>query len=404
MPTPTRPAPPPKADVLFALSDTGGGHRAVSSALAAELTHLTNGAVTSAIADVLTHIRLPFVRSAPGIYDRLSVDFGRVYDAGFAITNSPARVRLIARAVYALGRDAIGELLQEAAPRLVVVTHPVLLAHLACWARRDFGFSYRVVTVVTDPVSFHAGWACRDVDACIVFTEAARDRLATLGVPRERIQLGGFPVHPSFDREAMTPAAARRVLGLPADRFTVLITGGLAGVGFRASLAQALDARGDTQTLVVAGHNEAMRRTLADTTDGARTRVYGPVSNMATLMAAADVVVTKAGPSTLMEALALRKPAIITRAVGAQEVDNVAYAEAQGFARWRQRDDEILQAIDAVRQEQWSWARLRLPAMTRADTAHQLLAELAVEPTSVAPAVVRTTRPVATTRPAEAVA
>ena len=386
---PAYPASPPKADVLFALSDTGGGHRAVSSALAAEITHQTDGTVSSGIADVLSHIRLPFVRSAPGIYDRLSVDFGRVYDAGFALTNSPARVGWIAKTVYALGRNAIAELLQEAAPRMVVVTHPVLLAHLACWARCDFGFNYRVVTVVTDPVSFHAGWSCRDVDACIVFTEAARDRLAKLGVPRDRIQLGGFPVHPSFDREAMSRAEARMVLGLPSDRFTVLITGGLAGVGFRASLAQALDARGDTQTLVVAGHNQGMLRTLTERTNAARTRVYGPVSNMATLMAAADVVVTKAGPSTLMEALALRKPAIITRAVGAQEVDNVSYAESQGFARWRQRDDEILGAIEAVRLGQWSWSRLRLPDMTRADTARLLLAQLpSTTPEPSAPAIV----------------
>ncbi len=373
---PAYPPPPSKADVLFALSDTGGGHRAVSSALAAEITHQTNGAVTSTIADVLTHIRLPFVRSAPGIYDRLSVDFGRVYDAGFALTNSPVRVGWIARTIYALGRDAIGELLQEAAPKLVVVTHPVLLAHLACWARRDFGFSFKVVTVVTDPVSFHAGWSCRDVDACVVFTEAARDRLARLGVPRERIALGGFPVHPSFDRDAMRQSEARAALGLDAERFTVLVTGGLAGVGYRASLVQALDARGDTQTLVVAGHNAGMRRTLDASTDATRTRVFGPVSNMATLMAAADVVVTKAGPSTLMEALALRKPCIITRAVGAQEADNVSYAESQGFARWRERDDEILVAIEAVRQGRWSWARLRLPALTRADTARLLLDRL----------------------------
>ncbi len=376
---PAYPPPKAKADVLFALSDTGGGHRAVSSALSAEIGHQTSGAVRCAIADVLTHIRLPFVRSAPGIYDRLSVDFGRVYDAGFAITNSPARVGWIAKTIYALGRDAIGELLQEAAPKLVVVTHPVLLAHLACWARRDFGFNFRIVTVVTDPVSFHAGWSCPDVDACIVFTEAARDRLAALGVPRARIQLGGFPVHPTFDRDAMSRAEARETLGLPADRFTVLVTGGLAGVGYRASLVQALDARRDTQTLVVAGHNQGMLRTLTETTDAARTRVYGPVSNMATLMAAADVVVTKAGPSTLMEALALRKPSIITRAVGAQEADNVSYAESQGFARWRQRDTEIMSAIDEVRTGGWSWAKLRLPELTREDTARLLLAQLPVD-------------------------
>lgn len=375
MPASPMPRPDP-TDVLFALSDTGGGHRAVSSALAAELAHQTHGAVSSALVDVLASLRLPMVRSAPGIYDRLSASFGRLYDVGYALTNHPVSVRLIAHTVHALAGDSVAELLQAAAPRLVVVTHPVLIAHLVAWARRAHGFHFRLVSVVTDPVSLHAGWACREADACIVFSEAARDRLARLGMPREKIAIGGFPVHPAFDREAPTRAAARATLGLAPDAFTVLVTGGLAGVGFRASLVEALDARGDVTQLVVTGHNEALRARLARTTDPARTRLLGPVSTMPALMAAADVVISKAGPSTLMEAQALGRPVVITRAVGPQEVGNVALAESQGFARFRQSDAEIVAAVEAVRTGAWVASRWRQPALTRADTAAMLLRQL----------------------------
>ena len=47
-------------------------------------------------------------------------------------------------------------------------------------------------------------------------------------------------------------------------------------------------------------------------------------------MSACDVVVTKAGPGTIMEAVALGKPLILTGAVGLQEEGNIGFVtEAQ---------------------------------------------------------------------------
>ena len=46
---------------------------------------------------------------------------------------------------------------------------------------------------------------------------------------------------------------------------------------------------------------------------------------MEELIAASDVVITKAGPSTMMECLAMGRFAIITQAVGEQEQGNLPY-------------------------------------------------------------------------------
>jgi hypothetical protein len=46
---------------------------------------------------------------------------------------------------------------------------------------------------------------------------------------------------------------------------------------------------------------------------------------MEQLMAASDIIVTKAGPGTLMEALAMRRPVIVTQAVGMQERGNIDF-------------------------------------------------------------------------------
>jgi 1,2-diacylglycerol 3-beta-galactosyltransferase len=49
-------------------------------------------------------------------------------------------------------------------------------------------------------------------------------------------------------------------------------------------------------------------------------------------MRAADVLLTKAGPSTVFEAVASRLPAIITAHLPGQEAGNTAYFEREGVA------------------------------------------------------------------------
>jgi 1,2-diacylglycerol 3-beta-galactosyltransferase len=75
----------------------------------------------------------------------------------------------------------------------------------------------------------------------------------------------------------------------------------------------------DAQLVIVAGRNEALRRRLAAMTWAMPTSVHGFVDTMPVLMRAADVVVTKAGPHTVMEALTLGCPVILSGFVPAQE-------------------------------------------------------------------------------------
>jgi len=69
------------------------------------------------------------------------------------------------------------------------------------------------------------------------------------------------------------------------------------------------------------------------------------VDNMEQLMAASDVVVTKAGPGTLMEALVMRRPVIITEAVGLQERGNIDFVLQRGLGEYSKRIPDIVAAV-----------------------------------------------------------
>ncbi len=71
------------------------------------------------------------------------------------------------------------------------------------------------------------------------------------------------------------------------------------------------------------------------------TRIAGYVDDMPLWMAAVDVLVTKAGPGTIAEALACGLPLVLSSFVPGQEMGNVSYVEENGVGVYRSEPNEI---------------------------------------------------------------
>jgi len=108
----------------------------------------------------------------------------------------------------------------------------------------------------------------------------------------------------------------------------VLIAGGGEGAGGLAESISALARQPlDAQLVIVAGRNRQLYEEVRQMRFARRmpAHVFGFVDNMPALMRAADVVVTKAGPGTICEAIACGLPILLTGAIPGQEEGNVAY-------------------------------------------------------------------------------
>jgi 1,2-diacylglycerol 3-beta-galactosyltransferase len=332
-------------DVLFAVSDTGGGHRSAAVAVSAALDLTTDRRVSWAIDDLLSATEVPGVRDAPGLYDQLSTRWLRLYNLTFRLTNARATVNLLSRLVFLAAGRNLGRLLAQRRPKVVVVTHP-LVHRLVGAARSQASATFRVVTVVTDLVSLHASWTYPGVDLAIVPTDEAFALMRRRGMPATRMQRTGFPVHPRFTDDHHTRAEARRLLNLDVDRRTILLTAGGVGSGRLGELVNALERElPGRQLLVVTARNRALYDELRNSTRSPHTHVYGFVDTMPDLMAASDTIVTKAGPGTLMEALVMRKPVIVTEAVGVQEVGNIDFVVNHQLGEFCPRVPQIVEAL-----------------------------------------------------------
>ncbi|MGQ9768852.1 MAG: glycosyltransferase, partial [Anaerolineae bacterium] len=77
-------------------------------------------------------------------------------------------------------------------------------------------------------------------------------------------------------------------------------------------------------------------------------QVLGFVSNMAEWMAAADLMVSKAGPGTLAEAACLGLPTLISEFIPGQETGNVEWFEQHGAAIYEPHPEKLAHYADEL--------------------------------------------------------
>ena len=114
-------------------------------------------------------------------------------------------------------------------------------------------------------------------------------------------------------------------LGLDPERFTVFLQGGGEGAAkFGHTVERVLALSQDLQVILATGTNQALLTRFK----GARNLYALPFTKeIAPYMAAADVIMGKAGPNMLFESVALGKPFIATAYIPGQEQANLEFIQ-----------------------------------------------------------------------------
>lgn len=332
--------------ILILSAPYGAGHSRAAEAVARAL------ADEGAHAEILDHFAsfLPpaFVRAslttfwgilrcAPGLW-------GLAYEFS-------ARIGPRSPAMVGMGRiGAMGLLrhLERERPDAVVHVHPTPAGAMA-WLRARGATRVPHGIVFTD-FTAHPQWIHAGLERYFVPTEAVRAGVVAHGISPDRVVASGLPVDPGFapptDRLAL-----RMALGLPSDRPVVLVTGGMRGLlrGVAEACAALASLDRPFAAVVVCGEHRrlAARLRRRHGQDG-RFRILGLVSDMARVMGAADLVVSKAGALTCAEALALGRPLLLHRSLPGQERANEASLVAAGTALSARNARELGRRLDAL--------------------------------------------------------
>lgn len=332
------------AHLLFLFSDTGGGHRSAAEAIIEALTCIYGARVRCTMVDIFKEYA-PFPLSyLPELYP-LMVKAPPVWGIGYRLTDGEMRSRLIMESAWPYVKRSAFQIARQHRVDIVVSVHPIAVAPVLRALKPD---RPPFVTVVTDLATTHAFWFNPETDLCIVPTEQAFRRALSFGLAPQKVKVVGLPVSQRFTQPMAGRNALRDKFAWPKDRAVVLIMGGGEGMGPIAQIAEKLAATCRSAALViVCGRNRKLEEQLKAIAWPIPTFVYGFVRQIAEFMHAADILVTKAGPSTIAEALVSGLPMVLYRRLPGQEDGNVPYVVSHGAGVWAPRPDQVAHAVQS---------------------------------------------------------
>lgn len=327
------------------MSDTGGGHRSAAEAITTALARAFPARYTVTLVDVFKRAARFPLNYAPETYLPFTTYLEWLWGVGFRVLNHRRITRLITPYLRWSIARGLRALLREHQPDLVVSTHPIFVS-LGYRALRDLGARAPFITVVTDLFDAHCFWFDPAVDLCIVPTEGAYRVARRFGMPAAKLRVIGQPVSLAFADARLTPRDARSKLGLDPARTTILLVGGGEGMGPLFDIARAIEReRLPIQLVVIAGRNQALRARLRAATWQTPIHIEGFVTNMPEWMRAADLIITKAGPGTISEALVCGLPILLSGFLPGQEAGNVTFVEQSGVGVLRQNPTALAHTL-----------------------------------------------------------
>jgi processive 1,2-diacylglycerol beta-glucosyltransferase len=325
-----------KPRVLLLSASSGAGH--VRAAQALEKEFQARGVCSVAHVDALAYVSKLFQR----MYDKAYISMvrrapdvmGLLYDRTDQPWHHP-RQRL---ALDRLNTQPMIRMLKREQPDLCIATH-FLPAEILAWLIAKKKLRARNAIVVTD-YDVHALWLCQTVDRYYVAMPESAEYLARIGVPRDKLRVTGIPVDPVFAKP-VNQSDVRRKFGLEEEARVLLVAAGGYGIGPIEQLVKDLLELGRAwQIVAIAGKAEKLRKRLeavaitAGKLAGGRPRLVsvGFTNEMDEYMAAADLLIGKAGGLTTSEALARGLPMALVEPIPGQEARNADHLLEAGVA------------------------------------------------------------------------
>ncbi len=331
-----------KPHILFLFSDTGGGHRSATEAIIEALEIEYPGVFTCEKVDIFKDYAPRPLNRMPDWYPYM-VLAPQIWGASFKVTDGRAQARAITTTMWPVAARTARSIIKNHPSDLVVTVHPLAIS----WFLKALGKKRPpFITVVTDMVTTHALWFDKRSDVILVPTEMARQRAYQYGMPEDIVKVVGQPVARKYCVPGEEKSILREKLGWPKDKFVVLLVGGGEGMGPLGQTARAISDSGlDVSLIIVAGRNERLKTSLEKTHWQVPTIIYGFTRDMPDFMRAADVLVTKAGPGTIAEALNANLPIILFSKLPGQEDGNVTYTVEVGAGVWAPTPQRVVFAL-----------------------------------------------------------
>lgn len=342
--------------ILLLYLKTGGGHLAAARALERNIKErYRSDKIEVVLCDPLptgkTFWKVFFLKG----YGFTSNRFRYLWVGAYELTRIKFLNRLWTFVMNYLFSQTIQQAIEENQVTKIVFLHPLLISPTRFVLRR---LKRRIpaITVVLDPFTGHNFWFQRFGNPVIVFSDKlVREAIDIWGFPKRLVHKFPIILKREFSGRPL-PAAKRAKIredfGFSPDKRIVLLAGGGEGLPHGERYTEALlRSSVDAEIAVVCGKDALMKKNIERLTrkyPGKSVHVYGFIDFMFELMNISDVIVSKGGPATVLEALMLEKPLIVSQYVFGQEKGNVDFVKRERVGIYASDPKEIVGHIERM--------------------------------------------------------
>ncbi len=315
----------PVRALIFSVS-IGSGHDSVANALAERLREDIPGSQVE-IVDTFQYINSVLHKVVFGSYMETLKFTPKVWGYLYNQAEDGERLVDLGQILSKLLSPKLEQLLKAFNPEVILTSHAFPTGILAVLKRREH-IRMPLAAVVTD-FHVHSFWIHHGVDRYFLPAQDLEYQLLRNGIQPETIKGFGIPLRQQFS-EKFNMAVTREELQLE-QMPTVLVMGGGLGLGRIEVIVKMLLDNSNFQVVVVSGKNKRLHDYLLNL-HNPRLKVFGFLENIAKIIAACDLVISKPGGVTTAEVLAMKKPLVIYSSLPGQEDRNIDYLLNKGAA------------------------------------------------------------------------
>lgn len=330
--------------ILICYADAGGGHKSVATALNIELSK--NEEFDVAMVNIAKDYGSYLTRRFDIYYKILTAHFPYIWEK--VCVKFPTYFPSVAKYLYEpiiwhLSKKSFRKFVKENPADIYISTIHLYNAGLSN-VKRKSGKNYKLITVITDIAYIPYFWINQYHDKIIFPTKEAflHSKNLLKNIDNSKIDVLGLPISKDYYGNNFTSIVEKD----PKRKLNILITIGGEGLGEAFELCKILDSKlSGISIQVAAGKNQKLVDEISLSKWKNSVTSFGWVPGLREKYDWADLVIMKAGPTTIWECIVLDKPMIIFDYIKGQEDGNVDFAVNYGRAKYLRNFEEIAEKL-----------------------------------------------------------
>ena len=307
--------------ILFISSNyTGNGHKSIIQSLYNQFEKLNQGiSIEEVDAFLLGGV---FTKTLSKLYNKVAVFAPRLWGALYKLGNKIPS--LINSFIESTIKKNFLKLIQESKPNLIVTVHPAFIGSIINILEKN-GLNIPVIVIVADLDNISHLWADKRSLYTLCPSKESYNSLVELGIPKDRLRIFGFPTRDIFNHVSAENVHIPIACTVDNSRLNFFIMNGSQGGSFSKQISESLLENFNCNVVILVGKNTRLKKSLESYLKPKypdRITVYGFTDKVNYYMMNSDILLIRASPNVLMEAINLCKPVIITGSFTGQEEKN----------------------------------------------------------------------------------